>query len=141
MQNNLSTTTKPFSDTTDPTLLPEGAVDDRADKMKLTLSEQEQIHQVFRAGDGLGLIKFCRELAVILVRKFDTEKDATSVRTRLSDSIVNTLNCTRKQAESLIDLSLELIHFKVHGEYRRSEIELSYLIAKATGVVDKVSNN
>lgn len=134
-------TPKTVSETIGQNLLPEPVIDPRADKMKLTSSEQEQIHQVFQAGDGLGLIKFCRELAVILVRKCDTEKDATSVRNRISDSIVNTLNCTRKQAESLIDLSLELIHFKVHGEYRRSEIELSYLIAKATGAVDKVSNN
>lgn len=141
MQNNLSMTPKTVSETIGQNLLPEPVIDPRADKMKLTSSEQEQIHQVFQAGDGLGLIKFCRELAVILVRKCDTEKDATSVRNRISDSIVNTLNCTRKQAESLIDLSLELIHFKVHGEYRRSEIELSYLIAKATGAVDKVSNN
>lgn len=141
MQNNLSMTTKSYSDPTEQNLIPEPAIEVRADKMKLTSSEQEQIHRVFQAGDGLGLIKFCRELAVILVRKCDAEKDATSVRTRISDSIVNTLNCTRKQAESLIDLSLELIHFKVHGKYRRSDIELSYLIAKATGAVDKVSDN
>ena len=104
-------------------------------------AEEELVNRIFREGNGKGLIKFCRELAVILIRRYMVENDAGELRAKLMASIVATLRCTKQQAECLIDLSLELIHAKVHGKYRRSEVELSYLIATATGAVNDVSAN
>jgi hypothetical protein len=51
------------------------------------------------------------------------------------------LKCTRAQANCLIDLSLEMIHAKVRGKYRRTDLEISYLIATATGAVSDISSN
>ena len=104
-------------------------------------AEEELVNRIFQEGNGKGLIKFCRELAVILIRRYMVENDAGELREKLSASLVATLKCSRQQAECIIDLSLELIHAKVHGKYRRSNVELSYLIATATGAVNDVSAN
>jgi hypothetical protein len=87
------------------------------------------------------LIKFCSELAVFLIRRYSVEDDFENHRSNLRKSLEATLKCSRLQADCVIDLSLEMIHAKVHGNYRRPDIELSYLIAIATGVVDDVSAN
>ena len=60
---------------------------------------------------------------------------------KFCESLKATLKCSEKQALSLVELSLELIHAKVHGAYRRTNVELSYLIAMATGAVADVSSN
>lgn len=93
---------------------------------------------------GADLIKFCRELSIILIRNYKTGGDTgetSELRDKLTASLMVTLNCTHKQALSLIELSLELIHTKLKGHYKRSEVELSYLIATATGAVCDVSSN
>lgn len=104
-------------------------------------AEQELTNRIFQAGNGKGLMKFCRELAVILIRRYSVDDDARDLRETLQPSLVATLNCSDQQADSLIDLSLEMIHAKVHGMYRRTDVELSYLIATATGAVADVAAN
>lgn len=104
-------------------------------------AEFELTDRIFREGNGRGLIRFCRELSVILIRQYSVHDDASELREKLCASLVSTLKCTQKQALSLVELSLELIHAKVHGAYRRSNVELSYLIAMATGAVADVSSN
>ena len=104
-------------------------------------AEEELTSRIFQEGNGKGLIKFCRELAVILIRRYMVESDAGELRRKLCKSLEATLKCSEQQAQCLIDLSLELIHAKVHGKYRRSSVELSYLIANATGAVTDVSAN
>lgn len=103
--------------------------------------EDTTIERIFCENDGRGLINFCRELAVILLRRYSMEDDARNLRDRLAASLVRTLNCSPTQAASLIDLSLEMIHSKVYGRYRRTDLELSYLIALATGAISDVSAN
>ena len=104
-------------------------------------AEQELTNRIFREGNGRGLMKFCRELSVILIRQYTKNDDVSELRDKLSSSLEATLKCSTLQAQCLIDLSLELIHAKVHGKYRRSNVELSYLIATATGAVGDVSAN
>jgi len=106
-----------------------------------TTVEDELASRIFREGNGKGLIKFCRELSVILIRQYLRNEDAAGLRNRTCDSLVATLKCSSIQAQCLIDLALELIHAKVHGKYRRSNVELSYLIATATGAVADVGCN
>ena len=103
--------------------------------------DDELAERIFREGNGGGLVKFCRELAVILIRRYSLEDDAKELRDRIRESLMATLKCSRLQANCLIDLSLEMIHSRVHGCYRRTDIELSYLIALASGVVDDVTSN
>lgn len=104
-------------------------------------AEQALTNRIFREGNGRGLIKFCRELSVILIRQYTKNDDVGELREKLCSSLMATLRCSHLQAQCLIDLSLELIHAKVHGKYRRSNVELSYLIATATGAVGDVSSN
>lgn len=104
-------------------------------------AEQDLSNRIFREGNGRGLIKFCRELSLILIRQYSTNDDAADLRTKLCESLVSTLKCSEQQALCLVELSLELIHAKVHGKYRRTSVELSYLIAMATGAVSDVSAN
>jgi hypothetical protein len=104
-------------------------------------AEEELSNRIFLEGNGKGLIRFCRELSLVLIRQYSQENDATELRSKLTNSLMATLHCTEIQAVSLVELSLELIHAKVHGAYRRSSVELSYLIAMATGAVSDVSSN
>ncbi len=86
-------------------------------------------------------MKFCRELAVIMIRRHSGEEEAGQLRQNLAVDLQSALSCTALQSDCLIDIALEIIHAKVHGTYRRSPLELSYLIAMATGVVDDLSAN
>ncbi len=108
---------------------------------KTQTAEQELSQRIFREGNGRGLVMFCRELAVILIRQYNQETAISELRARLGGSLQATLHCTAVQADCLIDLALELIHAKVHGRYRRTDVELSFLIATATGAVEDVSHN
>ena len=88
-------------------------------------AEQDLTNRIFREGNGKGLMKFCRELSVILIRQYSVNDDASELRAKLCESLKATLKCSEKQALSLVELSLELIHAKVHGAYRRTHVELS----------------
>lgn len=107
----------------------------------ISAAETELTNRILQAGNGKGVIKFCRELAVILVRRYAVEDDAAELRSRLCASLIATLQCGPSQAEALIDLALELIHSKTHGAYRRSAPDMGYLIAKASGAVRDVTSN
>lgn len=98
-------------------------------------------NRILQEGNNKGLLKFCRELAVIIVNRYSVEDDAARLRGKLRESLKATLRCTEKQAQCLIDLSLEMIHHKIHGNYRRSDMDLGYLIANASGVVGDVQSN
>ncbi len=106
-----------------------------------TAAEKNLVNQIFQAGNGQGLIDFCRQLSQILIRAYIAETDLDSLRTRVCASLVTTLQCSHQQAVCLVELALELIHSRVHGEYRRSTVELSYLITMASGAIRDVSAN
>ncbi|MDF1813006.1 MAG: hypothetical protein P1V20_12350 [Verrucomicrobiales bacterium] len=104
-------------------------------------AEEKLTKRILRDGNGKGLMKFCRELSVILIRRYSIDDDAADLREALVPSLQNTLNCSEQQAHCLIDLALEMIHAKVHGKYRRTDVELGGLIAVATGAVTDVAAN
>ena len=120
-------------------------VQEKADELDdVDLSAAETVNpaeKILQAEEGRGLIRFCKELSNIIIRRFMVEKDMDQLRKKLVISLIDTLECTDQQAQCVIDLSLELIHAKVHGNYRRSNVELSYLIAVATGAVRSVETN
>ncbi len=91
--------------------------------------------------EGSGLLQFCKELAGMLIRRYLVESDPAEVRRAVSRHLQRSMNCDKSNAAYLIDLALELIHLKVHGEYCRNEIELSLLISKATGSVGDLQVN
>jgi hypothetical protein len=99
------------------------------------------VAQIFNPTNGEGLMKFCRELAVIMIRRHSSGKDAEHLRQTMTGELQATLSCTGQQAHGLVDIALEIIHARVHGTYRRSPLELSYLIATATGAVGDLSVN
>lgn len=104
-------------------------------------AETDLADRIFREGNGRGLIKFCQELSGVLIRRYMVDSDVAVLRAKVCASLVTTLGCSKQQADCLVDLSLELIHARLHGKYRRSDIELSYLIATATGAVKDVAAN
>ena len=105
---------------------------------------EDQVDPLNRAGSNTqdsGLLNFCRELSVILIKKYLVGDDPAEVRQEVIFELIARLHCTRAQANHLVDLALEILHVQVHGRYRRSEVELTYLIAKTTGAVRDVSLN
>jgi len=93
------------------------------------------------SSDGKGLLRFCKELSGLLVRRYLVENDPAEVRLNVSRDLQKKMRCGKEHAGYLIDLALELIHLRVHGEYCRNEIELSLLISKATGAVGDLRAN
>jgi len=90
---------------------------------------------------GTGLLRFCRELSVVLIKKYLVGNDPAEVRQELVYELIARIQCSSAQANHLVDLALEIIHVHVHGKYRRNELDLTCLIAKATGAVGDVSMN
>lgn len=101
-------------------------------------AEEELTGRILQDGRGRGLLQFCRELSVILIRRYMSSNDAGELRDRLSASLMVTLDCSEKEAFCLIDLALELIHVKVYGDYRRSNVDLGYLVENACQVVNGI---
>jgi len=97
--------------------------------------------QIFLVGNGRGMVKFCRELSAVIIRQYSVETDVDAIRSKVSRSLVTILRCSDMQADCLFELSLELINARLHGHYRRSNLEISYLIAMASGAVADVSAN
>ena len=113
-----------------------------SNRISTTVSKGNDLtNRILQEGNGKGLLTFCRELAVIIINRYSVEDDAARLRGKLRESLTATLRCTENQAQCLIDISLEMIHHKIHGKYRRSDIDLGHLIANASGVVGDVQSN
>ncbi len=69
------------------------------------------------------------------------KNDAAAVRREVRARLMQMMSCTAERAERLIELSLELIHVKIHGRYRRNPLELSLLIARAGNQLREVGDN
>lgn len=106
-------------------------------KRAANLQEKDLSSNPFCLEGGSSLVRFCRELAIVLTRRYAEEDDATALRAKLAASLVNTLDCTPLEAQSMIDLALEIIHEKIHGRHHCSEFELSQLIAIASGALQE----
>ena len=91
--------------------------------------------------EGKGLLNFCKDLAGLLIRRYLVESDPAEVRRSVSQDLQKSMKCAKTDVSYLIELALELIHLKVHGEYCRNELELSLLISKATGDVGDLRLN
>jgi hypothetical protein len=88
-----------------------------------------------------GLLGLCHEIAGLILRRQMKKNDAVAVRQEVRARLVEMMSCTEKRAEQLIDLSLELIHVKIHGRFQRNPLELSLLIARAGNQLREVGNN
>jgi len=92
-----------------------------------TLNESEG------ASLGKHLYELCSEIAGAVIRRNLSDDDSTVIRSEIRSGLVEHLSCSTAHADSLIDLSLELIHVNAYGKYRRSDLELTRLIAEAGG--------
>lgn len=87
------------------------------------------------------LMALCREIAGALLGMYSMEVDAKCVRREICEKLKKTVECSQAQANSLFDLSLELVHVQSYGHYRRNPLELSLLIATATGQFRSTEDN
>jgi len=88
-----------------------------------------------------GLLGLCHEIAGLILRRQMEKNDAAAVRREVRARLMQMMSCTAERAERLIELSLELIHVKIHGRYRRNPLELSLLIARAGNQLREVGDN
>lgn len=100
--------------------------------------EQEFINRVETVSgdqDRL-LIRYCENLSTSLRRTFMIATDPLGIRQSICQELSEKLDCSDKQAQCLIELTLELIHIKVHGSYRQSRnVELGYMITMAANAL------
>ncbi|MDP4792615.1 MAG: hypothetical protein NWR21_06065 [Verrucomicrobiales bacterium] len=88
-----------------------------------------------------GLLGLCHEIAGLILRRHQEKNDPVAVRREVRARLVQMMSCTEERAERLIDLSLELVHVKIHGRYRRNPLELSILIARAGNQLREIGAN
>ena len=88
-----------------------------------------------------GLLGLCHEIAGLILRRQMEKNDAVAVRREVRARLVRMMSCTEERAERLIDLSLELIHVKIHGRFQRNPLELSLLIARSGNQLRNVGDN
>lgn len=90
---------------------------------------------------GQELVELCAEISGALLRGYADGKSGHQVRQMIVQGLEEKIRCPRYQAQSLVDLSLELIHFQAFGRFKQSSLELSFLAAKCGGHVEDVSLN
>jgi hypothetical protein len=88
-----------------------------------------------------GLLRFCHEVAGLIIRRHLSGIDPETVRLEVTERLIGLMKCSEERAARLVDLSLELIHVKMHGKFERNPLELSLLIARAGNQLRDVSNN
>lgn len=96
--------------------------------------EDELIDRILRERGGRRIFSICRDLCEVLYRNYSGI--ATELNERhdeLCESLARRLACTRRQAVSLVELTLNLLHARVHGSYRRPDLDLGGLVASACG--------
>lgn len=90
---------------------------------------------------GKDLMELCREIAGALLCRYSTGEEAAISRRIILEGLMKTVECDRFQAERLLELSRELIHVHAYGTYRHNAVELSLLIAQATGQQKEMGSN
>ncbi|MEM7698848.1 MAG: hypothetical protein AAF236_10630 [Verrucomicrobiota bacterium] len=90
---------------------------------------------------GRRLLNLAREIAGALLRFHAEGRCPKETRVIVAAALVEQLKCRRFEAERMIDLALEVIHLQAKGSFQRNTLELSYLIAQATGQVREVEAN
>ena len=104
-------------------------------------AEHELMRRLADGAEGMSLLVFCRELAGLLIRRYRAGDDPAEVRADFERELTDRLECEEEQARCLVELAIEVLHVRVHGAYRRDAVELTFLIARATGAVREVSWN
>ncbi len=97
--------------------------------------------QVGQKAAGGGLLRFCHEIAGLLIRRHLSGIDPAVARREVAARLIDLMKCSKERAEWLVELSLEIIHVKTHGRFQRNPLELSLLIARAGNQLRDVSNN
>ncbi len=88
-----------------------------------------------------GLLKLCEVVASTLLRRQLETGDADRTVREVRRCLMASLRCDSVRAGRIVDLSLELIHVKTKGRYRRNPLELSELIARAGNQLRDVRDN
>lgn len=113
----------------------------RSEAATFVKGKAETIQKSAQESVRSGLLGLCHEIAGLILRRQVEKKDAVMVRREVRARLMQMMACTEARAERLIDLSLELIHVKVHGRYQRNPLELSLLIAQAGNQLREVMDN
>lgn len=87
------------------------------------------------------LLELCREIAGTLLRGIQKRQNPYRVRSTLCEDLQRVGGFSPDQAESLVDLAIELIRAKSSGEYRRDESGISSLVTRALGGNDSEGLN
>jgi hypothetical protein len=99
---------------------------------RLTSVEAELTDRIMRETNGQKIFNICRKLSVLLLNC--PSEDDREFQDTLCQTLMKSLDCTAKQAWCLIELSLEFVHVKRFGSYRCPNLDLSYLVANASGM-------
>lgn len=109
---------------------------------RLSSVEEELTDRILRESDGRRVIGLCRELAGNLLPVYDEDPEGLeALKEQLCLVLVQERKYERQQAKALIELSLDLVHARLYKNYRRSNVELGFLVATATGAVVDLSSN
>lgn len=82
---------------------------------------------------GGELLSLCREVAGAVLARRMTSEDPVVTRAAIRSGLVATVECSERQADRVIDLSLEVIHLSAYGRYRRDALEMALLVDAALG--------
>ncbi len=114
---------------------------------QFTRSQADQVERVHEEGaikvdDGKsGLLAFCHEVSGLLIRRQLEVRNPQVVCRFVRSEIVRLMSCSEERAGWIVDLSLELIHVKINGSFKRNPLELSLLIARAGNQLRRLSDN
>jgi len=91
---------------------------------RLSSVEEELADRICRAENGKSILAICRELAGMLTETYSrNQEDLGDLRDALCHRLKQSLKCHEIHALQLIELSLDLVHARIQGTYRRNPFE------------------
>jgi len=101
---------------------------------RLSTVEAELADRICRERNGQRILSICEGMIeTALVGYEGCFYDLQEFRERLFELLIAGREYTRKQVHCLVELSLDILYAQVNNAYRRTKVDIGFLISTATG--------
>lgn len=101
---------------------------------RLSSVEDELANRICQERNGQRILSICETvIEKALVGYEGSFSDLHEFRERLFSLLIQSRDYTRKQVHCIVELSLDILYAQVNDAYRRTKVDLGFLISTATG--------
>ena len=101
---------------------------------RISSVEEELANRICRERNGQRILTICETIIeTALVGYEGSYHDLQEFRERLFDLLITSREYTRKQVHCIVELSLDILYAQINNAYRRTKVDIGFLISTATG--------